>query len=136
MANEIIKGLGFHHQALKANDFDKSLAFYEALGMKTVLSWGEGDGRAAMLDLGDGGRIELFAGGSDEKYPAAGKYMHLALRCDDVDAAYAHALSIGAAPDKAPNTMLLQSAPAPVSIRIAFVFGPSGEEIEFFRQLS
>ena len=31
MANEIIKGMGFHHIGLKAADFEKSLAFYKAL---------------------------------------------------------------------------------------------------------
>ena len=32
MANEIIKGMGFHHMALYVSDFDKSLAFYQKLG--------------------------------------------------------------------------------------------------------
>ena len=37
MANEIIKGMGFHHMALYVSDFDKSLAFYQKLGMKVFL---------------------------------------------------------------------------------------------------
>ena len=32
MTNEKIRGAAFHHIALKAVDFDKSLAFYKALG--------------------------------------------------------------------------------------------------------
>ena len=62
MANEIIKGMGFHHVALKAADYESAYKFYtEGLGMKLYATWGEGDGRAAMLDLGDGGILELFA---------------------------------------------------------------------------
>ena len=134
MANDIIKGLGFHHIALKANDFEKSKEFYKALGLKEIVGWGEGDGRVLMFDLGDGGRLELFAGGSDE-YQAAGKYMHFAMCCDDVDAAYELALSAGALSHIAPKTVPLESYPDKISIRIAFVLGPSGEQLEFFKQV-
>ena len=40
MANDIIKGMGFHHVALKTADLDASIAFYEKLGMKFYTSWG------------------------------------------------------------------------------------------------
>ena len=39
MANEIIKGMGFHHIGLKAKDFNKSCEFYKALGLKEVVGW-------------------------------------------------------------------------------------------------
>ena len=125
---------GFHHVGLKARDFDKSRAFYAGLGMREVVSWGEGERAITMFDLGDGGRLEIFANGGDE-YSAAGKWIHLALLCDDVDAAYAAALSLGAAPKTAPKTVELASRPYLMTIRVAFVFGPDGEEIEFFREL-
>ena len=48
MANEIIKGMGFHHMALYVSDFDKSLAFYQKLGMKVYTAWGQGDSRIAL----------------------------------------------------------------------------------------
>ena len=71
MANEIIKGAGSHHIALMASDFEKSLAFYKALGFKEVARWGDEIKTIAMLDIGDGSRIELFSNGSDE-YSVAG----------------------------------------------------------------
>ena len=43
MANEMIKGMGFHHIGLKVADFAKSRAMYNALGMKEVCGWGEGE---------------------------------------------------------------------------------------------
>lgn len=134
MANDIIKGLGFHHIALKANDFEKSREFYKALGLKEIVGWGEGEKSVLMFDLGDGGRLELFAGGSD-KYQAEGKYMHFAMCCDDVDAAYETALKAGALPYTPPKTVPLESYPEKISIRIAFVLGPSGEQLEFFKQV-
>ena len=52
MANEIIKGAGSHHIALMASDFEKSLAFYKALGFKEVARWGDEIKTIAMLDIG------------------------------------------------------------------------------------
>ncbi len=135
MANEIIKGMGFHHSALKVRDLDEAIAFYEKLGMKFYTSWGEGNGRIAMMDFGDGGILELFAGGNDNETVDA-KYIHLALRVDDVDEAYGIALKAGAKPKSAPRVVPLDSKPVKLTLNCGFVFGPSGEEVEFFRVVS
>jgi catechol 2,3-dioxygenase-like lactoylglutathione lyase family enzyme len=134
MANERIPGLGFHHIGLKTADFEKSKAFYTALGMREIAAWGEGKQRIAMLDIGNGDIIELFASGGDE-YSANGKWIHFAMTVEDVDAAYAHALAVGAGSKTAPESVEVNSLPEPMTIRIAFVLGPDGEEIEFFRRL-
>ena len=63
MPNDIIKGMGFGHMAVGATDFDKSMAFYQALGYKLYTQWGEGDSRIALLDIGDGNKLELFVAG-------------------------------------------------------------------------
>ena len=135
MANEIIKGMGFHHAALKVADLEASIAFYEKLGMRFYTSWGEGDGKIAMMDFGDGGILELFAGGNADSSTNA-KYIHLALRVDDVDAAYAKALEAGAKPKSAPKVVPLDSKPVKLTLNCGFVYGPSGEEVEFFRVLA
>ena len=133
MANEIIKGIGFHHIGLKTADLRKSVKFYEALGMKENVRWGEGEKEIVMLDIGDGGRFELFANGGDE-YSAKGKYIHFAMHVEDVPAAYAHALSVGAEPLTPPKVVPLDSKPEKITIEVAFVKGPDGEELEFFRE--
>ena len=134
MANDIIKGMGFHHVALKTADLDASIAFYEKLGMKFYTSWGEGDGRIAMMDFGDGGILELFAGGNGEEQ-ANPRYIHFALKADDVDLAYAKALEAGAKPKSAPKVVPLDSKPVKLTLNCCFVYGPDGEEVEFFRIL-
>ena len=134
MANEIITGLHFHHIALKCCNIEKSLTMYKALGMTEVLRWGEGENTIVMLDIGDGGRIELFANGSDEFSPM-GKWVHFAMGVADVEHAYETALAAGFTPKSAPRVVPLPSAPCQTSIHIAFVYGPDGEEVEFFREV-
>ena len=131
MANEIIKGMGFHHLSVYASDFDKSLAFYQKLGMSVYTAWGEGDSRIALLDTGDGSLLELFAKpGMD--VPAEGRFQHLALH---VEAALNTALAAGATLQMPVTVMDLDSHPRKITVQIAFVKGPDGEVLEFIKQL-
>ena len=134
MANEIIKGAGSHHIALMASDFEKSLAFYKALGFKEVARWGDENRTIAMLDIGDGSRIELFSNGGEE-YSVSGKWAHFAIKVDDVNAAFDIAVKAGGEPKMYPTVLPLDSEPYKMSINIAFVKGPDGEELEFFKEL-
>ena len=124
---------GFHHIGLKCADIKKSIAMYQALGMKEVMRWGEDSGRVVMLDLGDGGRLEMFADGSDEFSPN-GKWIHFALKVTDVEAVYRQALEIGFTSRMEPTILPLSTKPEPTPVHIAFVYGPDGEQIEFFKE--
>ncbi len=138
MSNDIIKGLGYAHIAIAARDFDKSLAFYRALGMKVYTQWGEktstADTRIALLDMGSGSLVELFA---KPELPEAGAspFLHFAFSVQNVDEAYRIALEAGAEPCKAPAELPLDSNPLRLTLRVAFVKGPSGEELEFFKMV-
>lgn len=124
---------GFHHIGLKCTDIDKSIAMYEALGMKEIMRWGEGSDTVVMLDIGDGGRIELFANGSDAFSPN-GKWVHFALKVTDPVAVYQKALEIGFTSKMEPTVLPLSTKPTPTPIHIAFVYGPDGEQVEFFKE--
>ena len=130
MANAKIKGASFHHVALKVDDFDKSLAFFKAMGFEVFKAWGEGDSRAAMLDIGSGEYFEVFAGGKGET--PYGRYFHLAIKVDSCDEAFAVALAAGARTKSEPRDVTIPAQPSPYPVRIAFVFGPNDEEIELF----
>ena len=134
--NRIIGGGGgFHHVAIKVGDFDKTIDFYTAvLGFLPRLTWGEGDGRGAMLDTGDGNYLEVFAGGEKGVKPVGGFY-HIALRTDDVDAVIERVRAAGAEITLEPADRIIPSA-VPTSIRIAFFNGPDGESIELFQSTS
>ena len=138
MSNNIIKGLGYAHMAIAAKDFDKSLAFYQALGLKVYTQWGTGDTRIALLDMGDGSLIELFAKPALNTAQIAGvtegnPFLHFAFSAQNVDEAYRIALEAGATPLKPPYEVPLDSHPLRLTLRVAFVIGPSGEELEFFK---
>ncbi|MCH5183248.1 MAG: VOC family protein [Oscillospiraceae bacterium] len=132
--NEIIKGMGFHHIALRCKDIDKSIEFYKAIGCVVTTVWGTPPHHSAMVDIGDGGRIELFSGGVEETTESdtrSGEWLHLAVTSDDPDAAFATAIAAGATEKFAPYDAMLSSDP-PMPLRIAFVYGPDKEVIEFF----
>lgn len=135
MANKIVKNCGFTHICLFVSDWEKSHRFYcEGLGMKETAAWGEPGSRACMLDLGDGNNIEMFEAKSahGEHGPwEAGTWGHLALRTDDVEGAFEAAIKAGAREKSAPNKVALNTVP-PTPLHVAFVYGPDGEEIEFF----
>jgi glyoxylase I family protein len=129
--NEKIGGGGFHHVALRANDFEATVKFYtEGLGFKEKHGWGVGDKRIVLLDSGDGNYMEVFAGGSGEPKPE-GYYFHVAFRSNNVDAAVEAAVAAGAVVTVDPKDVVLGNNP-PTPVRLAFVKGLNGEIIEFF----
>jgi len=134
MANKKVPNIGVHHLALSAVDFDKSVKFYtEGLGFEIVAEWGEGKGRAALLDIGNGSHFEIFANGN----PDAGKdekFVHFAFATSDPDLAYENALAAGAASQMEPKSLEIPATP-PLPVRIAFVRGPDEEVLEFFKVL-
>jgi len=142
--NETLRGGGFHHVAIRAYDFDKSLKFYvEGLGFTRRYGWGEDgrakgekDSRAAMLDTGDGNYVELFAGST--RQPGTNQtedvVFHFAIRTNDCDAALERARQAGATVTMEVKDVVPPLAEEPQeTFRIAFVKGPDGEVIEFFQ---
>ena len=125
--------MGFHHAAINAADFDKTVAFYvNALGFKPVRDWSTPEKKACMIDIGDGGMLEIFSGG-DTLIPEQEKWLHIALSCDDPDAAYEAALAAGATSHIPPKDFVIQAEP-PLPVRLAFVRGLNGELLEFFHE--
>lgn len=126
--NETVGGSGLHHIALRVKDFDKSVAFYKALGFEELVCWGEGDERIILLDTGNGNYLELFAGGKENENP--GVMWHLAFKVDDCRKSIEVARGMGAVVTKEPREYTLGGK---VPITCAFFKGPDGEELEFFQ---
>jgi glyoxylase I family protein len=141
-SNATIAGGGFHHVAIRAWDFEKTLAFYqEGLGFVRVYGWGADerasggkDSRAALLDTGDGNYLEVFAGGTrpPADAPPEGAILHFALRTTNTDEAFARAVAAGGRVQLEPKTVPI-AGDTPKEFRIAFVVGPDGEVFEFFQ---
>ena len=136
---------GFHHVAIRAVDFDRTVQFYtEGLGCTVhyTFSVPERIDRAAFLDMGDGRYLEIFGEASivqsegrrrrPDEERTEGALLHFCLRVADTDAAYSRALAAGGVSRVAPRTATLGREPV-VEVRIAFVTGPNGEVIEFLQ---
>jgi len=134
MANKKVPNIGVHHLALSSADFDKSIKFYtEGLGFEIVAEWGEGTGRAALLDIGNGSHFEIFANGN-ANIQKDEKFVHFAFATSNPDLAYENAIAAGAVSQIEPKSLEIPSKPA-LPVRIAFVRGPDGEVLEFFKVL-
>ena len=136
--NKVLVGGGFHHVAIKVRDFDQALRMYgDGLGFAAKARWGEGDGRGAMLDAGDGNYLEVFAGGQRVEplgdMRAAGPIVHLCFRTQAIDAAIARATAAGFVLKVPAKDIVIPATPTPIPVRLAFLHGPDGEVIELFQ---
>lgn len=122
---------GIHHVALKPQkeQFQKVMEFYtEILGLEVVRRWGDAQYPCTMISTGDNSCIEVLPVLEGEALPAEGKFAHLALATDDVDACIERIRAAGYPVTIEPKDVTL----ADLSARIAFCTGACGETVEFF----
>jgi len=122
----LIKGI--HHISMKcetAEELVKVKEFYlEILGLKICREWDGG----LMLDTGNG-LIEIFTNQAGEHQ--LGVIRHMALLTDDVDSIVSKVKDAGYEVFVEPNDVDIPATPI-YPIRMAFCYGPLGEQIEFF----
>ena len=122
---------GIHHISMKCKteeELRKVKEFYiEILGLKVCREWADG----FMLDTGNG-MIEIFTNAEGEH--RLGAIRHIALLTDDVDGAVEKVKAAGYEVFVEPNDKVFDSVP-PFKIRMAFCFGPLGEQVEFYSEL-
>ena len=121
---------GIHHISMKcgtAEELTKVREFYiELLGLKIIREWQEG----LMIDTGNG-LLEIFT--NAEGIHSLGAIRHMALLADDVDEITSKVKAAGYEVFIEPNDKVVASNP-PYPIRMAFCYGPLGEQIEFFME--
>ena len=126
--------MGLHHVSMKCGtpeDFRRAKAFYcDLLGLPVWREWPEG----VLIDTGNG-KIEIFNNGDGQR--SLGAIRHFALADTGVDATVERLRQAGYEVFMGPREISIGSIreepgyPA----RIAFCFGPLGEEIELFQEL-
>ena len=124
----MIKGL--HHISLKCateEDFDRTKSFYiDLLGFTVVRQWPEG----IMLSFGNG-QLEIFCNGNGVK--EIGAIRHMAFATDDVEGIVSIVKASGYEVFIEPKDIVIGSDPE-FHARMAFCYGPLGEQIEFFKE--
>ena len=121
---------GLHHISMKcgtSEEFEKAKSFYTGLlGFNIVREWPEG----IMLGCGNF-QLELFCNGAGVK--ELGAIRHMALATDDVEGIVAKVKEAGYEVFIEPKDIVIGSVPE-FHARMAFCFGPLGEQIEFFKE--
>ena len=121
---------GLHHISLKCgteDEFKRAKSFYlDVLGFKIVREWPEG----AMIGFGNG-MLEIFNNGDGIK--TKGALRHIAFATDNVEEIVSKVKGAGYNVFIEPNDIVIRSDPE-YPARMAFCFGPLGEEIEFFQE--
>ena len=121
---------GIHHISMKcgtAEELAKVHEFYiELLGLKIIRKWAEG----MMIDTGNG-LLEIFTNADGTH--CLGAIRHMALLTDDVDEIAAKVKAAGYDLFIEPNNKNIPSDPV-YPIRMAFCYGPLGEQVEFYME--
>lgn len=116
----------------KGEEYNRVVSFYtEVLGLKIVRTWGEAEPDGVMFDTGNG-LIEIFTNRDSE--PELGIIRHFALATDDVDSCIEAVKGAGFQVIVEPKEIVIPSEPQ-LKARMAFCFGPLGEQIEFFQEM-
>jgi lactoylglutathione lyase len=119
------------HTCYRVTDLDRSIAFYEKLGLEEI-------GRIPIRDEainvfmglpGDGPRLELtYNIGRDEPYEIGTGYGHIAITVPDIDAALERLASVEIEPERPPYSVREGGS------LLCFVRDPDGYRIELIER--
>ncbi|MSO40738.1 MAG: lactoylglutathione lyase [Solirubrobacterales bacterium] len=119
------------HTCYRVLDVDRSVAFYEKLGMEELRRMPIRDEaiNVFMGFPGDGPRLELTHNfDQSEPYEVGTGYGHIAFTVDDLDAALARLAEEGIEPESAPYTVREGGS------RLCFVRDPDGYRVELIER--
>jgi lactoylglutathione lyase len=118
------------HTCYRIGDIDRSVAFYEALGMEEL-------GRLPIRDEatnvfmgfpGDGARLELTYNHGVDSYELGTGYNHIAIAVEDLDTVLPALAEKGIEPERPPYTVREGGS------RLCFVRDPDGYRIELIER--
>lgn len=118
---------GLAHVGFFVDDLEKSLKFYtEVLGFSHDYSWDVPGIKVALLHLGDCG-LEMLQHTEKHEF-SEGRYNHLALRVDDIEAVWKDLNAKGVVFET--EEIIVDPSWGPTGARYILFPGPDGERIE------
>jgi len=120
----MVKGIA--HCALYVSRMEETVQYYINVFGAENLGYFQASSRGCWLKLGED-VLEIFH--SDDL--GTGCFKHIAIACDDVDSLYNRALEYGGTSLVEPKNAVI-GLKDPVNVRLAFVTGINGEQIELF----
>lgn len=120
----------FLHTCYRIGDIDRSVSFYEALGLEERRRMDLPDGATnVFMGLpGDADRLELTYNFGVDSYELGTGYGHIAVSVDDLDAALGRLEEQGIEPERPPYTVREGGS------RLCFVRDPDGYRIELIER--
>lgn len=144
----IIKG--FHHFAIKAQDFEGTVKFYESLQFEVVHSWSlpEFNLKQCVMMRNKFFDCHIEICDKDADFPSQGRkhkqgeeyvqnsLLHICFTVADAAAAFEHAIKNGAEPLSQKEILQLRSEYKSVKVANSLVYSPNGEVIEFLEEIN
>lgn len=144
----IIKG--FHHFAIKAQDFESTVKFYESLHFEIVHSWSlpEFNLKQCVMMRNKFFDCHLEICDQDADFPSQGRkhkkgepyvqnsILHICFTVEDSAVAFEHALKNGAVPLSKKEALELKSRHKTIKVANSLVYSPNGEVIEFLEEVN
>lgn len=131
-----LKQKGIHHVCLRVPNLQETAAFYRnTFDASLAAEWGEEgkEDHAFILDLGKGDYLEIF--GSSTPYEL-GKWQHVAIWTDHMEADYERALANGAKIISKPAVSHIPTRSGQiVHMKYGFLEAPGGEVVELIEDV-
>lgn len=140
---------GFHHFAIKAQDFEKTIEFYKTLNFEIVHSWSLPEFNLEKCVMMKNTQFDCYIEicDSNADFPTQGRkrkqgdpyietaLLHICFTVNDAEKAYDEAIENGAKPLSARETLTLEKFGKSVTVSNSLVYSPNGEVIEFLESV-
>jgi len=139
----------FHHFALKAQDFEMTVAFYQTLNFEVVHTWSLPEFNLEKCVMLKNTQFDCFIEicDSNANFPTQGRkrklgdpyvensLLHICFVVEDAKKAYDEAIENGARALSAKETLALKDRRKSVTVSNSLVYSPNGEVIEFLESV-
>ncbi|MFZ0599323.1 MAG: VOC family protein [Flavobacterium sp.] len=141
---------GFHHFAIKAQDFEGTIQFYKTLNFEIAHSWSLPEFNLEKCVMLKNTQFDCYIEicDSNANFPTQGRkrkqgdpyvensLLHICFIVNDAKQAYNDAIANGAKPLSDKETLKLENKSRSITVSNSLVYSPNGEVIEFLESVA